>query len=288
MLTSVPSSRVPSSDGVPRQAPREILEVVGEDPIDQLHDPPAAAVTDDEVGPLLEHRQRVGYGRRELAEAQECMVVLGVADADDVVRGEAQLVERDGEPGRLVDPRGEHHDGPFIEDDLPLQAHLADRLEDGALMGLDGRDDRTPDGYRRDAPLADGLDQRRRRRLAQHLLLAAGGPVEQRAILDDHAIEEVDLREDLQQLLESRDPSPGSIAGPSRGIARGPTKSLHPHSRPWPGSRHNPWPAPNIASGDSRPDVDRVDLVTPCSLSKGRAGPILTLLAAPGRCSDRR
>ena len=114
--------------------------------IDQLDDPPPRLCFVTNIGPLLERRQGVGHRGGAPAEAEERVVVLGVADADDVVRGEVQLLERGGQAGRLVHARGQHHDRPFVEDDLPLQAQLVDGIEDGALVRLDRGDDRAPHG----------------------------------------------------------------------------------------------------------------------------------------------
>ena len=43
------------------------------------------------------------------------MIVLGIADAHNIVRRQLQLLERRGEPGRLVDPRRQHHDRPLLK-----------------------------------------------------------------------------------------------------------------------------------------------------------------------------
>ena len=69
-------------------------------------------------------------------------------------------------------------------------------------MRLDRGDDAAPHRQRADPSLPDRLDQRGRRRLAQQLLLATHRTVQQCAVLGDHPLEQVDPREDAQQLVE--------------------------------------------------------------------------------------
>ena len=173
------------------------------------------------------------------------MVVLGIPHADDVVRGEAQLLQHGGKAGRLVHARREHHHGTFIEDHLPFQPQFANRLKDGDLCGSTVAMIACPteSGL---TPFFRIASTNPKGRLGQHLLLAPGGPIEQGAILGHHALEEVDLREDLQQLVELA-PSRGSAGGPNRGAAPGPSASARPLPRPWPASRRNPWPTRDIA-----------------------------------------
>ena len=73
-----------------------------DDLIDQLDHAGAAAILRRAVGGLLERGQRVGNRNTVADGAQECVVVLGIADAHDVVRRKPQLVERRGKARRLV------------------------------------------------------------------------------------------------------------------------------------------------------------------------------------------
>ena len=143
----------------------------------------------DHVGGLLEAGQRVGDRDRAPAERQEGVVVLRVADADDVVRRQTQLVERGGQARRLVDAGRQHHDGALVEDDLQLQAQLADRLEhrrpraapDVATITAPTRQRRHAarrQPLRRTPPAPGGPSSRSSR---------VGRPQKQRAVLGDDA-----------------------------------------------------------------------------------------------------
>ena len=63
---------------------------------------------------------------RPLRRAAACVVVLGVADGDDVVRRQTESLERRREPGRLVDAGRQHHHRALVEDHLQLEAEIAD------------------------------------------------------------------------------------------------------------------------------------------------------------------
>src|SRR5436309_1216238 len=76
-------------------------------------------------------RQRVGNGGREAAEAEEGVVVLGVADADDPIVDDPQLLQGRGQASGLRHARGQDHDRRLVEDDVPLQTELLDGGQDG-------------------------------------------------------------------------------------------------------------------------------------------------------------
>jgi hypothetical protein len=72
----------------------ERVDVVLEHRFDQLRDARAARRFGDQVGFILDRGQSIGDRHGITARLQEGVVVLGVADRHDVVRGEAQLLER--------------------------------------------------------------------------------------------------------------------------------------------------------------------------------------------------
>ena len=106
------------------------------------------------------------------------MVVLGVADADDVVRRDLELLESGHEARRFVHAGRQDHDGAFVEDDLQLEAELANRVEDGCLVRLARRDDDLAGGERGDAALPEGRKKKRRRRFREPSPLFRRWPVE--------------------------------------------------------------------------------------------------------------
>ena len=98
--------------GEPR---RQLGEVVGEQRVDQLRHAGAVGPGRDEVGALLDGGQRVGDRHRALAQRQERVVVLGVADADDVVRRQAQLSSAAVSPVALLTPDGSTITAPLLK-----------------------------------------------------------------------------------------------------------------------------------------------------------------------------
>ena len=76
---------------------------------------PALAARDDSRRAALQARQRVGHRHGAPAARQQRVIVLRVADADDVVRRQPELGERGVEPGRLVDARGSTITAPLLK-----------------------------------------------------------------------------------------------------------------------------------------------------------------------------
>ena len=117
-----------------------------------------------DVGPLLERGQGVGDGRRRSPHSgEEGVVVLGVADGDDVVRRQAQLV-RARRRGRspCSRPTGRTITAPLLKITCEFEAELADHLEDGRLVRLPGGDDHPADRDRPDPAAPERRDERRR------------------------------------------------------------------------------------------------------------------------------
>lgn len=56
----------------------------------------------EDVGPIRLDTTSSPSGDAQVAQVEERVVVLGIADADDVVRREAELLERCRPPGRLT------------------------------------------------------------------------------------------------------------------------------------------------------------------------------------------
>lgn len=155
-----------------------------------------------EVGGVLQHRQCVGHRNPALAEAQERVIVLGVADADHVVGRQTELAERLGETGRLAQARRQHHHGVFVERHMQLESEITDDLEDGDLVGLPGRNDHPADRDRGNPALPQRTDKRFGRRIAEELFLARCGPIDDSAVLSDDPVEQLDVRTYREQILQ--------------------------------------------------------------------------------------
>ncbi len=149
-------------DAVVALARMKRVDVVLEQSLDEFRDASAARALGDEIGFILDRGQSVGDRDGIAARLQERVVVLGVADRHDVVRGEAQVPERRFQAACFVDAGRENHDCSLVEDNLQLKSVFADRLENQLFVWLPGRDDGSPDGQRTDALPAQGLNQFRR------------------------------------------------------------------------------------------------------------------------------
>ena len=71
------------------------------------------------------------------------MIVLRVPHTDDLVGGYSHLAQRGLETAALVHAGRQHHDRVVVEDDLELEAQVANRLQDHDLVGPPGRHDRS-------------------------------------------------------------------------------------------------------------------------------------------------
>jgi hypothetical protein len=187
---------------VPGQPAFQVGEVAVDELLHQLGDAGTVRVTGHPVGPFLDERERVGHRHPALAEPEEGVVVLRVAHAHAVVRGESQLHERGFEPRGLVHSRGQDHDGALVEDDLELESEVPDGLKHGRLVRVPGRHQAVPHGERRDPAGAERGNEVGGRGFPERLVLSAGGSVDDSAVLGDHAVEHLDLRKDGEQILE--------------------------------------------------------------------------------------
>src|SRR5581483_1999092 len=128
-------------NGVAREAGRPLRKIGFEQLRDQFANAGAVVSASDYVGALLERFQSISNGNRAFAHAQEGVVILGIADADYVVRREAQFAQRRLQARALIDTRRQHHHRALVEDDLQLQPQLADGFDHRGLLRLPGGDD---------------------------------------------------------------------------------------------------------------------------------------------------
>ena len=126
------------------------VELVAHDEIDQLRNASAVLSQRHEVGRFFDGRMRIRHGHGALAAMEKGVVVFRVADPYDFVFGERHSFERGAQAGALIDPRRQHHHRALIEDDVHLEAEIADAFEDLGFLGA-------PSGYDSVACF-DGLD----------------------------------------------------------------------------------------------------------------------------------
>ncbi len=62
------------------------------------------------------------------------MIVFGVTHRDDVVAGDAKLLEGDHLSALLIDAGRKQHDSLFVEDDLGFESDFANRFEGDRLL----------------------------------------------------------------------------------------------------------------------------------------------------------
>ena len=129
------------------------------------------------------------------------MIVLGVTDADDIVGRQTELAERFDKAGRLGQARRKYHHGVFVERHMQLKPEITDDLEDGGLVGLPSRNDHPPDRDWQNPVLPQRADKRFGRRLAEELFLARCRPIDDRAVLSDDPVEQLDVRTYREQIL---------------------------------------------------------------------------------------
>ena len=110
----------------------------------QVGHPLAVRQRQRHVGVRADGLDRVGDGHPDLAGIQHAVVVLGVADADHVVRRQAQIGERLAQAGALGHPGRQDHQLAPVADELAVQAQLADRLQHGRLVGRGAGDYHLP------------------------------------------------------------------------------------------------------------------------------------------------
>src|SRR5689334_14253308 len=122
------------------------------------------------------------------------MVILRVADTDNVALRDAKLLQRRVQSARFVDIDRQHHNGAFVEDYLELEAEVADYLQYFLFVRLNGRDNDFARSHRY-AAFVQCLDEGVWWCLGQQPFRASvrveqGGP-----IFGRDPIEEINLRE---------------------------------------------------------------------------------------------
>ena len=130
------------------------------------------------------------------------MIVFGIANAHGVVDGELQAFERTLEAGGFVHPGRQDHHGPLVEDHLKLETEIANHIQHDGLVGLPGRHDHVADGQRGDISCAERVDEGCRRRFAQDLELTISRRINDRPVLADHTVEQIETLEDSEDVFD--------------------------------------------------------------------------------------
>ena len=153
------------------------------------------------VGPLLERRQGVCDGDGSTRRGEKGVVVLGVADADGVVRREPQLRQRRSRPVALLTPDGSTITAPLLK--MTCSSSPRSRITSSTAVSCGSQVATmtwpTESGRCRAARSASTNSSAAARRARR---AAVGGRVEQRAVLGDDALEELDCGKDREQLVE--------------------------------------------------------------------------------------
>ena len=153
------------------------------------------------------------------------MIVLRVADRDHFVRRHAEVAQRELRSGRLVDAGGQHHHRFAIEDHLQLEAELADRLDHQRFLRRMRRHDDLAHLEGLNATPAQRRDELLGRRIGEQRDVAASRVVNERAVLRNDIIEQIDAVANAQQIVQPasghEDRAPAGRAQPlERGAGR--------------------------------------------------------------------
>ena len=163
----------------------------------QVGHPLAVRPRQHHIGVRADSLDRVGDGHPDLAGIQHAVIVLGVSDADRVVRRQAQIAQRLAQAAALGHPGRQIISSPRLGT-RAVQAQLADHLQHGRLIGGGAGD------YHPPAAVGDpAAGQRRAHRAAEPVSQQADAAVgnQHGAVLGDNRVHVlVDLREHGAQL----------------------------------------------------------------------------------------
>ena len=151
---------------------------------------------------LLQRLQGVSHRNGAFAHVKKGMIVFRIADAHHVMGGETELEKRRSQSGRLVHAGWQNHDSPFVEDDLKLEAEIANDFHSSRFMRFPcGYDDSSyRDSFRTTAHQLAGKFLGRR--LGQELLLTCGRTVEEGAVLGHDPVKQVEPGANKNKVVE--------------------------------------------------------------------------------------
>ena len=137
------------------------------------------------------------------ARGEKRMIVLGVADTDDVLGSDAHLPECGEQTGGLVYTRRQYHHRALVEDELEFEPELFNRGQNRVPMIVRGGDDHAPFDKRGDTAAPEQLCQRRMGSIGEASLGRSCGRIQNCAVFYHSGFEEMELWEDVQQLFEA-------------------------------------------------------------------------------------
>ena len=197
-----PVGLFPQGQGMAGQPGDELDQVVEDVLLDELHDAARGRRARHEVGALAQCGDRVGDGHRALREGEERVVVLGIADADHVVRRQLERRQRVQQTGALGDAGRQQHESVLVEHERPLDAGLADGGEGGLRERRVGGHDRAADVQAHAAP-PQRIHQCRLRRVAERADLPPLGKVHEGPVLGHDGVEHpIEVGADRLQVRE--------------------------------------------------------------------------------------
>src|SRR5262249_42563347 len=133
---------------------------------------------------------------------EEGGIVLCIANPNALSGGHAQELQSRFEASAFVNAGGKHHQCVPIENHLPFERQLANHVADRPFMRLSCSDEDASDGQWRDAPLAQGFNERRRRWRGQGLRLTNRGLEEQPPIFRYDLVKDPQLWENRFEVLK--------------------------------------------------------------------------------------
>src|SRR5215216_1377486 len=125
---------------MPLETRFETRQIVSEHAVDEFLNTLASCAAGRPVGSRFERWHGIGDRYRAFARSQKRVVVLGVTNPDHVVQRQTKRTQRGRQASALGRAGGQHHDGALVEDDLQLQAELADDLQNCRLVWSLSRD----------------------------------------------------------------------------------------------------------------------------------------------------
>ncbi len=187
--------------------------ILGNDLLNQLHDAAPPTLLKHDVNRVHEGGRCVSDSRGATAGFEEGKVVLGVPDANHVVRRQLDLREGNLQASCLIDARRKHHDGTLVEYDLIFKTKLSDGLQHSRFMRTPCCNDAFADRERLHLFFLQGSDEIGRSLITDKVLTLGAWIVDHSSVLRDNAGEQVEVgvSESAQFASGHQDRSPSRL-----------------------------------------------------------------------------